>query len=124
MIRRPPRSTLFPYTTLFRSVLRLKLKYLDEWNRARRRAAAWYADALRGLDLVLPREAPWARHVWHLYVVRVRDRDGLRGHLGRVGIATGIHYPIPVHLQDACADLGYGRGAFPGSRRATADGLP
>src|SRR2546422_7009400 len=63
MIRRPPRSTLFPYTTLFRSVLRLKLKHLDEWNRARRRAAAWYADALRGLDLVLPREAPWARHV-------------------------------------------------------------
>src|SRR3989441_12805900 len=102
MIRRPPRSTLFPYTTLFRS-----------WNRARRRVAAWYADALRGLDLVLPREAPWARHVWHLYVVRVRDRDGLRGHLGRVGIATGIHYPIPAHLQDACADLGYRRGDFP-----------
>ena len=95
------------------AVLRLKLKHLDEWNRARRRAAAWYADALRGLDLVLPREAPWARHVWHLYVVRVRDRDGLRGHLGRVGIATGIHYPIPAHLQDACADLGYGRGDFP-----------
>ena len=63
--------------------------------------------------VVVPVEAEYAESVWHLYVVRVADRDGLRAHLADDRIATGIHYPIPIHLQPAYRDIGYGRGDFP-----------
>lgn len=95
------------------AVLRLKLKRLDGWNRQRQYVAAWYADALRGLDMVMPRTAAYATHVFHLYVVRVQRRDKLRAHLQGKGIHTGIHYPTPIHLQEAFADRGYRSGDFP-----------
>jgi len=95
------------------AVLRLKLKRLNGWNRHRQRAAVWYEKALRDLDVVLPRTATYSTHVFHLYVVRVQGRDSLQAHLQGQGIHTGIHYPRPIHLQEAFADLGYHSGDFP-----------
>jgi dTDP-4-amino-4,6-dideoxygalactose transaminase len=99
--------------TLQAAVLRVKLKRLDSWNAARREHARRYDRLLAHSRVVLPVEADQAEPVYHLYVVRVKDRDGLRAYLEDRGIATGIHYPIPVHLQLAFRDLGYGNGSFP-----------
>ena len=94
--------------------LGVKLAHLDGWNEERRRAAARYDARLSGASgVVTPTLAPWAEHVYHLYAVRIRDRDGARAHLLEMGIATGIHYPVPIHLQKAVADLGYSEGSFP-----------
>jgi dTDP-4-amino-4,6-dideoxygalactose transaminase len=79
--------------------------------------AARYSEGLAGLPLVAPREAPWARHVFHLYVVQVDGRDAVRRELAQAGIASGLHYPVPLHLQEAYAALGLTRGAFPVSER-------
>jgi len=79
--------------------LRVKLSHLDKWNEMRRRAAKLYDETLVGTDLVLPLEAEYARHVYHLYVVRSRRRDQLRERLEQEGIKSGIHYPVPIHLQ-------------------------
>jgi dTDP-4-amino-4,6-dideoxygalactose transaminase len=98
-------------------VLGAKLRRLPAWNDARRRVAARYSEGLAGLPLVAPREAPWARHVFHLYVVQVEGRDAVRRELAQAGIATGLHYPVPLHLQEAYAALGLTRGAFPVSER-------
>jgi len=104
------------------AVLRAKLPYLDRWSQQRRAHARQYRDALMDLDhVVLPAEARWGEHVYHLFVIRVkacpersrRNRDGLRAYLHDRGISTGIHYPIPIHLQPAYRDLGYDRGSFP-----------
>jgi dTDP-4-amino-4,6-dideoxygalactose transaminase len=95
------------------AVLRAKLPRLDDWNAARARAADWYDGALGRLPYGRPARAADATHVFHLYVIRVRGRDAARAHLDTRGIRTGIHYPVPVHLQEACADLGYRRGDFP-----------
>lgn len=103
--------------TLQAAVLRVKLRYLDAANDARRRNAARYAELLRGLDVVTPYEASDVTHIYHVYVARVADRDGLQKHLAERGIATGIHYPIPIHLQPAYHDLGYGPGDFPVTER-------
>jgi dTDP-4-amino-4,6-dideoxygalactose transaminase len=82
------------------AVMRLKLRHLDSWNNARRRIAARYRRRLDGVPgLTLPREGKGRRHIYHLYVVRARGRESLQKHLERRGIETGIHYPIPVHLQ-------------------------
>jgi dTDP-4-amino-4,6-dideoxygalactose transaminase len=99
--------------TLQAAVLRVKLKYLDTWNASRRQHAQLYGELLTDSPIVRPAEADYAEPVYHLYVVRVKDRDGLRAYLQDKGIATGIHYPIPVHLQPACRDLGYEKGSFP-----------
>ena len=95
------------------AVLRVKLPHLDAWNAARVRAADAYDAGLSRLPLECPARAADATHVFHLYVVRLRDRDAVRAHLDARGIRTGIHYPVPIHLQEACADLGYHRGDFP-----------
>jgi dTDP-4-amino-4,6-dideoxygalactose transaminase len=96
------------------AVLSVKLKYLTRANDGRRRAAARYNEKLAGLQgITLPVEADYARHIYHIYAVRVADRDALMGRLAGRGIATGIHYPVPVHLQAAYASLGYKRGDFP-----------
>jgi dTDP-4-amino-4,6-dideoxygalactose transaminase len=101
--------------------LRIKLRRLDTWNAGRRRVAAWYADALAGVgDLVLPTVASYGEPVWHLYVVRTPRRDALREFLGRQGISTGLHYPMPLHLQRAYASLGLKEGALPITERAAA----
>jgi dTDP-4-amino-4,6-dideoxygalactose transaminase len=99
--------------TMQAAVLRVKLRHLDAWNIARANAAAMYGEALAGKDLVLPRVAPHGTHVFHLYVVRTKDRAGLMKALDAAGSQHGIHYPIPIHRQVAMADLGYGEGSFP-----------
>ncbi len=99
-------------------VVNAKLVYLDEWNEARQQNARHYGRLLHTTASVrIPHEAPWARSVYHLYVIRSKDRDALQQHLHRRGIATGLHYPIPLHLQKAYASLGYRPGDFPVSER-------
>jgi dTDP-4-amino-4,6-dideoxygalactose transaminase len=94
-------------------VLAIKLRHLERWNEERRNAAAQYATALSGTDIVLPAEKTWGRHVYHLYVIQANDREALRQRLQEAGVETGLHYPIPLHLQEAYASLGYNRGSFP-----------
>lgn len=95
------------------SALRVKLKYLDEWNVRRTALAARYTEELAGTGLVLPEVPEWAEPVWHLYVVQHADRDGLKKAIAEAGIGTQIHYPIPPHLQEAYRDAGYAAGRFP-----------
>jgi dTDP-4-amino-4,6-dideoxygalactose transaminase len=107
--------------TIQAMVLRRKLPLLAGWNRQRRAAAALYAEALAGVgDLELPRTAPGSTPVWHLYVVRTERRDALAAHLAARGVATGMHYPEPVHLTPAYRRLGHRPGAFPASERYAA----
>jgi dTDP-4-amino-4,6-dideoxygalactose transaminase len=104
--------------TLQAAVLRVKLPGLDRRNEARRAAADGYRRRLAGLSLVLPRapEEP-GRHVYHLYVVRVAGRDQVQRRLAAAGIQTGIHYPQPIHLQEAYRHLGIGPGTYPVAER-------
>jgi dTDP-4-amino-4,6-dideoxygalactose transaminase len=99
--------------TLQAAVLRVKLRHLDRWNARRNQIAEAYRERLAGLPLTLPRREEPGRHVYHLFVIEVEDRDGLRDALAAVGVETGIHYPIPLHQQPALADLAYPTGAFP-----------
>jgi dTDP-4-amino-4,6-dideoxygalactose transaminase len=100
------------------AILRVKLRYLEDWTEARRRHAARYDALLTGAGISVPYVRPEVRHVYHLYTVRVAERDAVRAELRQRGVETGVHYPIPVHLQPAYADLGYGPGDFPESERA------
>ena len=95
------------------AILRVKLRHLEAWTEQRRRVASWYGEVLDRETLRVPKERPGCRHVYHVYVVRSEARDQLRAALTREGIQTGIHYPIPVHLQAAHADLGHHVGDFP-----------
>jgi dTDP-4-amino-4,6-dideoxygalactose transaminase len=95
------------------AILRVKLRHLEQWTDARRAIAAKYNVLLEGSEVGTPKEMPWARHVYHVYTVRSRDRDGLQSALQAEGVQTGVHYPVPVHLQPAYSDLGYELGAFP-----------
>ncbi|UYN97866.1 MAG: DegT/DnrJ/EryC1/StrS family aminotransferase [Enhydrobacter sp.] len=98
--------------------LRVKLGKLDEWNERRRALAACYDDKLAGIPgLGLPRVPQWAEPVWHLYVVRTMRRADVVKALEAAGIGSLIHYPIPPHLQQAYADLGLGKGAYPLAER-------
>jgi dTDP-4-amino-4,6-dideoxygalactose transaminase len=108
--------------TLQAVVLRAKLSRLAAGNESRRAAARRY-DALLGdlSGLTLPATAPGNEHVWHLYVVRVRHRDGVLAALHDAGIGAGVHYPIPVHLQGAFRDLGHQPGDFPEAERAAGE---
>ncbi len=99
--------------TLQAAILRVKLKYLEKWNAARRWNAKLYHDFLEGAGVLTPVETLGVESVWHLYVVRSEHRDTLREHLESRGISASIHYPIPIHLQPAYKDLGYKRGEFP-----------
>ena len=96
------------------AILRVKLRHLDTWNEERRRAARWYDERLAAVPPVrCPHVASWAEHVYHLYVVRVPDRDRVLAHLHAHGVGAGLHYPVPLHLQPAYAHLGYREGDFP-----------
>jgi dTDP-4-amino-4,6-dideoxygalactose transaminase len=95
------------------AVLAVKLRYLDEWNLLRRKHAALYRMLLADSGLTLPVELPSREHVYHLYVIQHADRGALREGLEARGVQTGIHYPIPIHLQPAYAALGHQRGDFP-----------
>jgi dTDP-4-amino-4,6-dideoxygalactose transaminase len=94
------------------AVLRVKLKYLDEWNARRTKIAARYTAELAGTGLVLPEVPMWAEPNWHLYVVQHEERDTLQKYLHDAGIGTQIHYPIPPHLQEAYRDMGFAKGTF------------
>jgi dTDP-4-amino-4,6-dideoxygalactose transaminase len=96
-------------------LLHAKLTHLAKWNELRRERAESYKLLFAGTDsdVILPHEPSWSRPVYHLYVVRTDDRDGLMAHLKEQGIGTGIHYPIPLHLQKAYASLNYRRGDLP-----------
>jgi dTDP-4-amino-4,6-dideoxygalactose transaminase len=100
--------------TLQAAILNVKLPHLVRWNEHRARHAALYDELLAGIsDVKTPERMPYTTHIYHLYVVRCRRRDALQAFLAERGIETGIHYPIPIHLQEAYADLGYQRGQFP-----------
>ena len=95
-------------------ILNAKLPHLTRWNTQRRERAAEYNRLLDTIEGVIrPYEPAWSRGVYHLYVVRTADRDGLMDHLKQAGIGTGIHYPVPLHLQKAYASLGYGPADLP-----------
>jgi dTDP-4-amino-4,6-dideoxygalactose transaminase len=104
-------------------ILTVKLRHLAEWTALRREAAACYRELFTqaGTGELAPFEPAWARAVYHLYVVRVRDREVLMRHLAEAGIGTGIHYPVPLHLQKAYVWLGYKIGAFPVTEQAASD---
>ena len=95
------------------ALLSVKLDYLDAWNARRSAVAARYAEALADTGLTLPSVAPWAESAWHLYVVRVPERDEFQRALRAAGVETVVHYPTPPHLQVAYRDLGFARGDFP-----------
>jgi len=110
------------------AVLDIKLKYLDEWTAKRREVASLYNKLLPGSGLVLPFESAYAKHVFHLYVVQVKNgdinkRNDLKEYLTEKGIATGLHYPIPLHLQKCFHELGYKEGDFPESEKLAKAGL-
>jgi dTDP-4-amino-4,6-dideoxygalactose transaminase len=104
------------------AVLRVKLRHLTRGNERRREHAAAYRRELAGTEgIVLPHEADYAEHVYHIFAVRVQDRDQVLQSLERRGIGCGIHYPVPVHLQRAYAGLGHQRGSYPISERTSAE---
>ena len=100
------------------AVLNVKLPRLPEWTQTRRKTAHRYHELLSSTPLVLPREAPWAESVYHVYVVRHPKRDKLREHLLAKGVGTALHYPLPLHLQKCFSDLGHKTGDFPVSEQA------
>ncbi len=94
-------------------LLSIKLSYLDRWNEMRRKNAEIYRRELQDLPIVLPGEASWAHHVYHLFVIRSKKRDELRTYLSEHGVTTLIHYPTPIHLQKVYQSLGLGKGSLP-----------
>jgi len=105
------------------AVLRVKLKYLDGWNKARRANAAYYSEVLRDTGLVLPRESPRCFHVYHQYTLRSPDRDALQARLKQLGVGSAVYYPAPLHVNPAYLYLGYGQGDLPESERAAREVL-
>lgn len=97
--------------------LAVKLPHLDTWNNERRQIATFYNEKLRDANLTLPVEMPYGKHVYHLYVIQIDNRDEVKQQLAEKGIDTGLHYPVPLHLQDAYRNLGYKKGDFPVSER-------
>lgn len=105
------------------AILGVKLRHLDDWNERRRRIAAQYRELLADGNIQVPQESKDVRHVYHLFVVRVRDRDATLARLKEAGIGVGVHYPIPLHLQPAFAWLGYREGDFPNAEQAAREVL-
>jgi dTDP-4-amino-4,6-dideoxygalactose transaminase len=102
--------------------LTTKLRYLTEWNRNRKEVAKYYDQAFAAVDGVVAPFCPEsARSVYHLYVIRVRQREALQKHLAKLGIGTGIHYPVPLHLQEAYHHLQYPAGSFPVCERVASE---
>jgi len=104
------------------AILMAKLPHLAAWTAGRRDRAAEYGRLLSGVEgIALPHEPSWSRAVYHLYVIRTADREGMMQHLKSAGIGTGIHYPIPLHLQKAYAPLSYSQGDFPVTERVAGE---
>jgi dTDP-4-amino-4,6-dideoxygalactose transaminase len=100
------------------AVLRVKLRYLERWTEGRRTAAAHYDRLLAGSGIPTPKAMPHNRHVYHIYAIRTAHRQAWQDALLAQGVQSGIHYPTPVHLLPAFADLGYRAGQFPRSEQA------
>jgi len=100
------------------AILRVKLRHLEQWTEARRAHAVRYDALLAGAEVETPKALPYSRHVYHVYAVRTKQRDDLIRTLTEAGVQSGIHYPIPVHLLPAHADLGHRKGDFPHSEQA------
>ena len=104
------------------AILSVKLRHLPTWNESRRRNAGIYDELLQGMDgITTPKEAGYGRHVYHIYAVRVPARDSLIGVLANQDIHCGIHYPIPLHLQEAYRSLGLGKGRFPVAEKTASE---
>jgi dTDP-4-amino-4,6-dideoxygalactose transaminase len=101
------------------AVLRIKLQHLDDWNTRRREIAHIYNGALANVDVVTPLEGEGNRHIYHLYVIQTHQRDALYQHLNQRGIGAGIHYPVPIHLQDVCNKIGFKQGSLPVTESVT-----
>jgi dTDP-4-amino-4,6-dideoxygalactose transaminase len=105
------------------AILRVKLRYLESWTQARQSHAKQYDEQLANSSVQTPKVMPYSRHVYHVYAIRTHQRDALQQRLQQQEIQTGIHYPIPVHLMPAYADLGYKIGDFPHSELAAKEEL-
>ena len=105
------------------AILRVKLRHLDEWTRARQACAARYRMVLAGTSAAVPAERPGSTHVYHVFAVRLPRRDAWRAHLAEHGVQTGVHYPLPIHLLPVYADLGYAKGSFPHAEAVAAEVL-
>ncbi|HEY7198707.1 MAG TPA: DegT/DnrJ/EryC1/StrS family aminotransferase [Candidatus Dormibacteraeota bacterium] len=102
------------------AILRVKLRHLEDWTEARRAHARRYDQLLAGV-VPTPVELPYGRHVYHVYAIRTAERARLERALADEGVQTGVHYPVPVHLQPAWSDLGYGPGSFPVAERVASE---
>jgi dTDP-4-amino-4,6-dideoxygalactose transaminase len=109
------------------AVLVIKLKHLDDWSRGRQENACFYFGAFDDAGLkstiTLPAALPGARHIYNQFIIRAPQRDALRAHLAKHGVGSEIYYPVPLHLQQCFAPLGYGEGDFPESERAARETL-
>jgi dTDP-4-amino-4,6-dideoxygalactose transaminase len=105
------------------AILRVKLRSLESWARRRHEMASLYLALLKSASLLLPTERPGSIHAYHVFAVRIQQRDSVAAQLRQRGIETGIHYPLPVHLQPAYRDLGYGKGRFPVSEQMARETL-
>lgn len=103
----------FRLDNLQAAILRVKLRHLEKWNQRRRENALIYTRFLKDTSVITPQVEEYARPVYHLYVIRTKQRDKLQIALKQKGVAAGIHYPLPLHLQKAFSDLGYKEGDFP-----------
>lgn len=107
----------FRIDTIQAAILNIKLRYLESWTGKRIENAKRYEEIFRETDILTPYCPSHRRHVYHIYAVRFPERDRLREHLSGRGISTGIHYPVPLHLQPACSYLGYRKGDFPNAEK-------
>jgi dTDP-4-amino-4,6-dideoxygalactose transaminase len=104
------------------AVLSVKLRHLPAWNDGRRRNALIYDELLKGVPgVATPKEAAYAKHIYHIYAIRVPGRDRLIASLAEKDIHCGIHYPIPVHLLDAYKSLNLGKGSFPVAEKSASE---
>ena len=109
--------------TLQAAILNVKLKYLEQWHEARRAAARFYNELFKGVNLATPFEAPYTRHIYHQYTVRLGNRDKVDTLLNEKKIPHAVFYPIPLHLQEAYSSVGKPKGSFPVTERAAAEVL-
>ncbi len=109
--------------TIQASILIKKLGHLDDWCDKRRQKASYYTEKLKGLDLVTPKVMSFNKHAFHLYVIRVKERDGLMEHLKANNIGCAVYYPVPQHLQECLADLGHKEGDMPDTEMAAKETL-
>lgn len=105
------------------AILQAKLPHVDAWNEKRRELARRYTEHLAPLGVVTPVEREWAKHVYHLYIIRVEKRDELQAFLKQRGIASEVYYPLPPHLAEPCRKFGYGEGDFPHAEQAARETL-